>query len=223
MSGVLWVNINGTNITDIKTGGYFSMNIPGTAAKLVLQASDSKGNIGMQTYTIVTPNKIAEADIKAKNKKDEKLKTALKVFNKVDEVASNTSVSVTTVNSDGTVKHAEYNGRNTGSTAQTAPVSNVPTHGPIVPGTFTFISEDGEKFTVYMDNVKQNEVPLSNVVVNNVLQSTLGTKIVFENTAIPSLEKKGIRMWRNYIFTIKKNKKGKYELDTNGKGDLYGR
>lgn len=225
LSGVSWININGTNITEIKTGGYFSMNIPGPVTKLVFQSSDTKGNIGMQTYTIEAP-KPSDADIKAKAKKEEKMKTALKVLNKVDDASKSVSVSVTTVNSDGTVKHAGYNEQNT---VQTAPAANTPAtnnaanHGPIVPGTFTFFSEDGEKFTVFMENVKQNEVPQSSVVVSNVLSSSLRSEIVFENTAIPSIEKKGMRMWRNYIFTIKKNKKGKYELDTNGKGDLYGR
>ncbi|HRH57262.1 MAG TPA: hypothetical protein PLS10_06395 [Chitinophagales bacterium] len=107
--------------------------------------------------------------------------------------------------------------------AATAAMNNAANHGPIVPGTFTFFSEDGDTFTVFMDDVKQNEVPQSKVVVNNVLSSSLRSKIVFENTAIPSIEKKGMRIWRNYTFIIKKNKKGKYELDTNGNGDLYGR
>lgn len=225
LSGVSWININGTNITEIKTGGYFSINIPGAITKLVFQSSDTKGNIGMQTYTIEAP-KPSESDIKAKDKKEEKMKSALKVLNKVDEASKSVSVSVTTVNADGTVKHAGYNESNT---TQTAPAANTTTtnnaanHGPIVPGTFTFFSEDGDTFTVFMDDVKQNEVPQSKVVVNNVLSSSLRSKIVFENTAIPSIEKKGMRIWRNYTFIIKKNKKGKYELDTNGNGDLYGR
>ncbi len=107
--------------------------------------------------------------------------------------------------------------------AATAAMNNAANHGPIVPGTFTFLSETGEKFTVFIDNLKQNDVPQSSVVVSNVLSSSLRSKIVFENTAIPSIEKKGMRMWRNYTFIIKKNKKSKYELDTNGNGDLYGR
>jgi hypothetical protein len=74
-----------------------------------------------------------------------------------------------------------------------------------------------------MDNVKQNTAPQSTVTVNNVLTSNLRVKIVFENVSIPAIEKKGMRMWRNYTFTITKNKKGEYVLKTSGKDDLYGR
>lgn len=52
LAGVAWMNINGNNITEIKTGGYFSLNIQGAPSKLIIQTSDVKGNIGTQTYTI---------------------------------------------------------------------------------------------------------------------------------------------------------------------------
>jgi tetratricopeptide (TPR) repeat protein len=58
LAGVDWININGTNVTEIKPGGYFSMNIPGTASKLIIQASDKKGNIGTHSYDIIQPPKI---------------------------------------------------------------------------------------------------------------------------------------------------------------------
>ena len=57
LAGVEWININGTNVPEIKPGGYFSVNIPGTASKLIIQAADKKGNIGTHTYDIVQPTK----------------------------------------------------------------------------------------------------------------------------------------------------------------------
>jgi uncharacterized protein YegP (UPF0339 family) len=107
--------------------------------------------------------------------------------------------------------------------AATAAMNKAANIGPIAPGIYIFLSENGEKFTVYMDNVKQNTAPQSTVTVNNVLTSNLRVKIVFENVSIPAIEKKGMRMWRNYTFTITKNKKGEYVLKTSGKDDLYGR
>lgn len=59
LAGVAWVNINGNNITDIKTGGYFSFNIQGSPSKLVIQSSDVKGNIGSQTYIVTKPSSSA--------------------------------------------------------------------------------------------------------------------------------------------------------------------
>lgn len=107
--------------------------------------------------------------------------------------------------------------------AATAAMNKAANIGPIAPGIYIFLSENGEKFTVYMDYVKQNTAPQSTVTVNNVLTSNLRVKIVFENVSIPVIEKKGMRMWRNYTFTITKNKKGEYVLKTSGKDDLYGR
>ncbi len=68
LAGVDWININGTNVTEIKPGGYFSMNIPGTASKLIIQASDKKGNIGTHSYDIVQPPKIAASNNDASDK-----------------------------------------------------------------------------------------------------------------------------------------------------------
>ncbi|HRH58063.1 MAG TPA: caspase family protein [Chitinophagales bacterium] len=69
LAGVAWININGTNITEIKTGGYFSLIVQGSPSKLNIQTSDIKGNISTQTYTINHTTKSSFAN----NTSDEKI------------------------------------------------------------------------------------------------------------------------------------------------------
>lgn len=82
----------------------------------------------------------------------------------------------------------------------------------VLPGTFTFTSEDGDKFTLFIANKQQNTTPQPSVVVNNVLLTSIPVKIVFSDSTIPQLEKKLFHMGKDCEYSIKKNKKGEYTL-----------
>lgn len=185
---------------EVKVGGMTTDEFSGTMGKMGDGIGNSLDPQNMTTTNAATNTSTEDPDIAAM---------------KAGQAARQSEMAATTAQMNTQMKETQD--------AATAAMNNAANHGPIVPGIFTFLSEDGEKFTVFMDNVKQNAVPQSRVDVNNVLSSSLRSKIVFENTMIPDLEKKGMRMWRNYTFTITKNKKGEYVLKTSGKDDLYGR
>lgn len=216
-----------------------SVKVDNSTGKITLGATNDKGEGAKIT---IDPNKLGdlkngfhEPEVKVGGMTTDEYATTMDktgdaIGNSFDSQFNNTPRSVTppasnnisqtdpaSVSTDMATRQKET------QDAATTAMNSAANHGPILPGTFTFSSENGEKFTVFMDNVKQNTTPLSTVVVNNVLSSTLRSKIVFEDTAIPAIEKKGIRMWRNYSFVITKNKKGEYVLKASGKDDLYGR
>lgn len=92
----------------------------------------------------------------------------------------------------------------------------------VLPGTFTFTSEDGEKFTLFISNKQQNTSPQSSVVVNNILLTSVPVKIVFSDASIPPLEKKLFRMGRDCDYSIKKGKKGEYGIKIKStSGSIY--
>ncbi|MDD2634530.1 MAG: DUF4476 domain-containing protein [Bacteroidales bacterium] len=75
-------------------------------------------------------------------------------------------------------------------------------------------SESGESFTLFVNSIKQNEVPRANVKAKDLKGENFVLRVEFENTSIPIMtkniwtESKGIELTAN----IKKNKKGKYVL-----------
>ena len=74
---------------------------------------------------------------------------------------------------------------------------------------------DAKLFTVYIDGVKINETPLSNVTFNSTKSENLDFKIVFaENAAV--LEKKGVTMISNTSKASYSNgAKAVYQLTNN--------
>jgi hypothetical protein len=99
-----------------------------------------------------------------------------------------------------------------------------------------FSSED-LKFTLYLNGKKINQTPETNVSAQN-LPKSISIKVVFEDKAIPAIEKsvnskvgelEG-KLNANYgskilsqadIFEIKKAKKGKYELSLKSSARTY--
>ncbi|MCB0456323.1 MAG: DUF4476 domain-containing protein [Flavobacteriaceae bacterium] len=74
-------------------------------------------------------------------------------------------------------------------------------------------SEDGEKFTLFLNSVQQHETPESNVWVGALNAPAYKAKVVFENASIPTLEKTIYFQEPNTEVTLViKNKKGEYKL-----------
>lgn len=76
-----------------------------------------------------------------------------------------------------------------------------------------FFTEGGEKFTLYLNGVQVNEIPLTNVKAEGINMEMTKIRIVFETPGIPELTK-GFMLEPNMEMTavIKKNNKGKYVL-----------
>ncbi len=54
---------------------------------------------------------------------------------------------------------------------------------------FVFYTDNGDKFTLYINNIKQNESALTNVKAENISGKTISIKVVFERSGVPSLNK----------------------------------
>ncbi len=81
-------------------------------------------------------------------------------------------------------------------------------------GSATFVTEEGENFTLYINNAIQNAKPAPSVKVEALADAFIGVKIVFENTAIPEIKKTIMRGGIDCFFSIQKNKKGEYVVKT---------
>jgi hypothetical protein len=83
--------------------------------------------------------------------------------------------------------------------------------------TLTVFSEDGDKFWVILNGIKQNEKAMARVTSNPQTEPYQKMKIIFENEAIPALTQNVQfvdvdNKWNNQIYAIKLKSKGKYVL-----------
>jgi len=86
--------------------------------------------------------------------------------------------------------------------------------------TITVFSQDGEKFWVIMNGIKQNETPMTNVKVTGLSLPNYKLKIIFDDEKIPAIDKD--IMTKNYdnvlcdqAYVIKKDKKGNFVMRLN--------
>ncbi len=79
-------------------------------------------------------------------------------------------------------------------------------------GTVTVFSEDGSKFTFYLNGDRKNATPDTRVVASNISEVPISFRIVFEDSKIPEITKRGIRQGKHCLFVVVKNKKGEYVL-----------
>lgn len=79
-------------------------------------------------------------------------------------------------------------------------------------GTVTVFSEDGSKFTLYLNGDRKNSSPDTRVVAANISEVPISFRIVFEDARIPEITKRGMRQGKHCLFAIVKNKKGEYGL-----------
>ncbi|MBN2777779.1 MAG: DUF4476 domain-containing protein [Bacteroidales bacterium] len=82
----------------------------------------------------------------------------------------------------------------------------------------TVFSEKGENFTLFVNSIKQNDVPKANVTAKDLRGENFVLRVVFEDNSIPELtqniwtESKDVEL----TAVIKLNKKGKYVIRYNG-------
>lgn len=75
------------------------------------------------------------------------------------------------------------------------------------PGTVSVFSEDGAKFTLYINGERKNASPDSRVVAN-MSEVPFSFRIVFEDTKLGEINKRGIRQGKHCLYPIVKGKKG---------------
>lgn len=83
-------------------------------------------------------------------------------------------------------------------------------------GTVTVFSEDGAKFTFYLNGDRKNATPDTRVVAANISEVPVSFRIVFEDSKIPEIKKNGMRQGKHCLFGVVKNKKGEYVLKVGG-------
>ena len=76
------------------------------------------------------------------------------------------------------------------------------------PGTIYFSSETGDKFTLYVKAVRQNNIPAPQVEALNVSGSSVPCMIVFENTNLPSIYGNVERNTEDAAFVISRDSRG---------------
>ncbi len=54
---------------------------------------------------------------------------------------------------------------------------------------FVFYTDSGDKFTLYINNIKQNETALTNVKAENISGKTISIRVVFERSGVPTMNK----------------------------------
>jgi hypothetical protein len=86
----------------------------------------------------------------------------------------------------------------------------------------TVFAQDGEKFWLIMDGIRQNDKPEANVKVAGLTNPNYRLKIIFDDTKIPSIDQNLMTMggddWKtpmNASYVIRKNNKGKYVMRAN--------
>lgn len=74
-------------------------------------------------------------------------------------------------------------------------------------------SEQGEKFFVVLNGIRQNSKPETNVKVTDLNQPTYKVKVIFDDKTIPDLDKNVfLEPGTEFVLNIKKNNKGEYVL-----------
>ena len=89
-----------------------------------------------------------------------------------------------------------------------------------IPSRVTVYSEDGEKFVLYANGIKQNTTPLAKVEVNDLKGAIVKLNAVFANPALPPVAKNVMRMAKDCEYSISKNKKGEYIINMKTAGTL---
>ena len=54
---------------------------------------------------------------------------------------------------------------------------------------FVFYTDNGDKFTLYLNNVKQNETAATNVKAENISGKTVAIRVVFERSGVPTFNR----------------------------------
>lgn len=81
-------------------------------------------------------------------------------------------------------------------------------------------SQNGEKFHVIVDGIRQNDTPQTNVKVTGLSNPNYLFKVIFEDQSIPALDKNVMtkdvdNIYQDMTYVIKKNNKGNYVMNIN--------
>jgi hypothetical protein len=81
-----------------------------------------------------------------------------------------------------------------------------------------FYTENGERFTVIMNGIRQNPQPETNVKVTGLNAQNYQVKIIFEDQNLGTVDKSVYfpTIGNEYTFAVTKNKKGEYKLAYRG-------
>lgn len=87
---------------------------------------------------------------------------------------------------------------------------------PPAPYSAQIFAEQGERFWLIINGVKQNLDPQTNVLVQGLRAPNYKMKIIFENNNLPELDQNlFFQDPGEYIYNIKRNKEGKYVIRAN--------
>lgn len=83
--------------------------------------------------------------------------------------------------------------------------------------TVTVFNQEGEKFWVIINGIKQNDTPQTNVQVSGLTEQNYKVKVIFENSSLPAIDKNIYT--RDYdgkylstSYEVRKDNKGSYAL-----------
>jgi hypothetical protein len=85
-------------------------------------------------------------------------------------------------------------------------------------GSLTFFSQNGEKFYVILDGVRQNNAPSTHVKVTDLKRPNYKAKIIFEDSAIPPIDKNvyiqdfETKAYNDVVYNVRRDKKGVMEV-----------
>jgi hypothetical protein len=85
----------------------------------------------------------------------------------------------------------------------------------------TFFSQEGERFYVILNGIRQNDKPSANVKVTDLGLPNYKSKIIFENPALGSIDKAlfvqdADGKFADLVYNIRKDKKGAYIMRISG-------
>jgi hypothetical protein len=94
----------------------------------------------------------------------------------------------------------------------------ISTAGAQLPSRITVFSEDGNPFYLVVNGIKQNDRPLTNVMVDGLTFPNYKVKVMFENNAIPPIDKNIFTQDADgnptvAAYRIRKNNKGAYVMN----------
>ncbi len=89
----------------------------------------------------------------------------------------------------------------------------------------TFFSQEGERFYVVLNGIRQNDKPSANVTVTDLNFPTYKAKIIFESPALGSIDKSLYLQdadgnFADLVYNIRKDKKGAYILRLSGYSEV---
>ena len=99
-----------------------------------------------------------------------------------------------------------------------------------VPSSVVVFSQEGERFYVVVDGIRQNDTPQTNVRVTGLTGPRYLFKVIFENEQIPAIDKNVMtrdvdEIPQDMTYVVKKNNKGVYDMKINSfepaKGEGY--